>query len=151
MNPQAEEAAERIRIAAANTDKLIIRLDTLTNRIDTAHANENRELVEYYERQFAEASAEFMGGVEAILDGWYALRGEARPPADVEYIPPEALESIHETVVSLVQGLPVDLSARLAPNPAIDAAQGVNILVSPDPASSPASRGGPEHQVDVTG
>ena len=103
-----EQILDRIKTSATNTDKLIIRLDTLISRIDTAKSNENAELVEYYERQFAEVSVEFLDGVETILDDWYALRGEERPPAQDEYITPEMLESIHNTVVSIVQGLPVD-------------------------------------------
>jgi len=143
--------AENIKATAINTDKLIVKLDTLTNRIDTAWANENRELVEHYERQFAQASVEFMDGVETILDGWYALRGEKRPPAQEEYIAPETLDRIHGAVVSILQGLPVDLSSPgyEMPNPAIDAAQGVNILVEPG-AGRPADQG-PAHKVDVTG
>ncbi|MDR1651936.1 MAG: hypothetical protein LBR87_09115 [Synergistaceae bacterium] len=147
MSPVNEELTRRIRMNAANTDKLIIKLDNLTNRIDTARANENRELMEYYERQFAEASVEFMDGVESILDDWYALRGEDRPPAQTEYIAPEMLDEIHRTVVSVVQGLPVEFSETAGPNPMIDAAQGINVLQGP----SPETGGGPSHRVDVTG
>jgi len=115
-----EQILDRIKTSATNTDKLIIRLDTLISRIDTAKSNENAELVEYYERQFAEVSVEFLDGVETILDDWYALRGEERPPAQDEYITPEMLESIHNTVVSIVQGLPVDFQEpipELLPEP----------------------------------
>ncbi|MDR1515300.1 MAG: hypothetical protein LBS45_06365 [Synergistaceae bacterium] len=95
---------ERIRSVAKDTDGLIMKLDTLVNRIDTAKSNDNKELVEYYERQFAEASVEFMNGVETILDDWYALKGTPRPPADQEVMPPELLDEIHNTVVAIVQG-----------------------------------------------
>lgn len=101
--------SDRIKTVAKNADGLIVRLDTLSNRIDTARINENSELVEYYENQFAEASAEFMDSVETILDGWYALHGEKRPLVGEEEITPEMIDEIHGTVVSIVQGLPVDL------------------------------------------
>ena len=94
----------RIRAIAKETDGLIVKLDTLTGRIDMAWANDNRKLAEYYERQLAEASVEFMNGVETILDEWYALKGTERPPADQEILPPEALDEIHKTVVAIVQG-----------------------------------------------
>jgi hypothetical protein len=137
---ERDQIEDRIRTAATNTDKLIIRLDTLTNRIDTAKANDNRELVEYYERQFAEASVEFLDGVETILDDWYALKGEPRPPAEDEYISPEALEGIHNTVVSIVQGLPVEMPAVQAEDTAGTETRGI-----------PAAARGPRHRVDVTG
>jgi hypothetical protein len=136
-----EEAEERIRNTARNTDKLIVRLDTLTNRIDTAKSNDNQDLVEYYERMFAEASVEFMDGVESILDDWYALKGETRPPAEREYLPPETLNIIHDAVVSIVQGLPVVMTEPLLPSHEIDAAQGINI----------PRQTGPSHKLDVTG
>ena len=50
------DVKDRIRRIAQNTDGLILRLDNLTNRIDMAKRNENSELVEYYERQFANVS-----------------------------------------------------------------------------------------------
>ena len=100
---------ERIKNVAKNTDSLIAKLDTLTNRIDTARANENPELVEYYENQFAEVSVEFMDSVETILDDWYALQGEKRPSAEEETLTPEMLDEIHSTVVGIVQGLSLEL------------------------------------------
>jgi hypothetical protein len=139
------EIEERIRRTAANTDSLIIKLNTLSDRIDTANANENRELAEYYGRAFTEASVEFMDGVESILDDWYALKGESRPPADREYLAPETLDGIHGAVVSIVQGLPYVLPEPAGPVPEIDAAQGVNIL------RSPSSDEGPAHKFDVKG
>ena len=139
---EQEGIAERIRISAANTDKLILKLDTLTNRIDTAKANENAELIEYYERLFAEASVEFLDGVESILDDWYALRGEERPPAQTERLSPEMLDSIHNTVVSIVQGLPVDLQAPIpAPEPGTPESE----------APGTYTTGAPRHKVDVKG
>ena len=139
-----EQITERIRMSAANTDKLIVKLDTLTNRIDTAKANENAELVGYYERQFAEASVEFLDSVESILDNWYALRGEERPPTQDEYISPEMLESIHNTVVSIVQGLPTGPGTPIfAPLPEPSTTE----LETPEIyTKSP-----PQHKVDVTG
>ena len=139
-----EHIVERIRMSATNTDKLITKLDTLTNRIDTAKSNENAELIEYYERQFAEVSVEFLDGVESILDDWYTMRGEERPPAQDEYISPEMLDNIHDTVVSIVQGLPVDLQAPI-PTPAPPS--------SPEPEIPETSlpSGPPPHKVDVTG
>ena len=139
-----EEIVERIRMSAANTDKLIIRLDTLANRIDTAKSNENAELVEYYERQFTEVSVEFLDGVESILDDWYALRGEERPPAQTEYISPEMLESIHATVTSIVQELPVDIHAQ-ASAPASEQS-----APEPDKTETYTTKP-PRHKVDVTG
>jgi len=127
-------------MSAVNTDKLIVKLDTLTNRIDTAKSNENAELIEYYERQFAETSVEFLDGVESILDDWYALRGEERPPAQAEYISPEMLDSIHDMVVSIVQGLPVDFEAP------IPAPEEPSVVESEIYTTSP-----PRHKVDVTG
>ena len=62
------DVKDRIRRIAQNTDGLILRLDNLTNRIDVAKRNENSELVEYYERQFADVSLEFMEGVETMID-----------------------------------------------------------------------------------
>ena len=140
---EQEKIVERIRVSASNTDKLIIRLDTLTNRIDTAKTNENAELVEYYERQFAEASVEFLDSVESILDDWYTLRGEERPPAQTEYISPETLDMIHDTVVSIVQGLPVDFQAPI-PQPE-------HSVPEPETHESYTSGGPPRHRVDVTG
>jgi hypothetical protein len=147
----------RIKSTAESTDKLITRLDTLTNRIDTARSNENRELVEYYERQFAEASVEFLDGVETILDGWYALRGEERPPAAEEYISPDMIDSIHNTVVSIIQGQPADLTepaSEPGEREISDASgrAGVNPAAGADNTAfaAPAAKG-PRHKVDVTG
>lgn len=100
-----EEIEERIRVLAKNTDSLIVRLDTLTNRIDTARVNQNQELVEYYERQFADLSVEFMDGIETILDSWYTWRGAVRPPAGEEAIDSQMLDEIHNSVVGIVQGI----------------------------------------------
>jgi hypothetical protein len=136
-----EKAEERIRHTALNTDKLIARLDTLTNRIDTAKSNDNQDLAEYYERMFAEASVEFMDGVESILDDWYALRGEARPPAEREYLSPETLDVIHDAVVSIAQGLPVTMPELLASGNETDDAMEINI----------PRQTGPSHKLDVTG
>jgi hypothetical protein len=140
INP---EIGERIKRAAAVTDKLIVKLDTLTNRIDTAKSNDNRELVEYYERQFAETSVDFMDGVEAILDDWYALRGEVRPPAEREFITPELLDHIHNTVVSVVQGLPLPEEP-----PLVSAAAN---LQTETPAQISGEFVPPRRRVDVTG
>ena len=137
-----EQIVERIKVSATNTDKLITRLDTLTNRIDTARSNENAELVEYYERQFAETSVEFLDGVESILDDWYALRGEERPPAQIEQISPEMLDSIHDTVVSIVQGLPVDLQVPIPTPPTPPESETPEEVYTTSP---------PPHKVDVTG
>jgi hypothetical protein len=145
MDSYSSEIAGRIKAAAVSADKLIVRLDTLTNRIDTARANDNRELVEYYERQFAEASVEFMDGVETILDDWYALRGEARPPAEVEYIAPEMLDEIHDTVVSIVQGI-APASPRVA--------ERAESATDAEPAwqeNLSAGRTGPSRRLDVKG
>lgn len=136
------EIEERIKLGAKNTDELITKLDTLTARIDTARANENPELIEYYERQFAETSVEFMGGVEGILDDWYLLRGESRPPANMEQLTPEDLDVIHSVVVSIVQGLPVSqtVSIRSDETPEIPSSKRV-----------PSQQSGPKHSVDITG
>jgi hypothetical protein len=149
------EIEDRIRTSAKNTDSLISRLDTLTNRIDTARVNNNPELVEYYERQFAETSAEFMGGVEAILDDWYAMKGESRPPASNELLEPETLDEIHKMVVDIIQGVPV-ASPITANRPTLD------VESAPDMASASyrereaaapvrAPRRGPGNKVDLTG
>lgn len=136
----------RIKQAAQSTDTLIARLDTLTNRIDTAKSNQNGELVEYYENQFAEASAEFMIGVESILDDWYMLKGEKRPPAAEETIGPEMLEEIHDAVVGIVQGL--SDQATPAANPARPADARDDVAMPP----SSSDRGKrPGNKVDLTG
>jgi hypothetical protein len=124
------EIEERIRHAAKNTDSLIVKLDTLTGRIDTARVNENKELVEYYERQFAEVSVEFMDGVETILDDWYALNGAPRPPADQEVLDGDMLNVIHNTVVDIVQGKPVTLRQPQYPVKASLPAGGGDLLPS---------------------
>jgi hypothetical protein len=146
MSVNHSETSERIKRTALDTDRLIARLDTLTNRIDTARANNNAELAEYYEGQFAEASVEFMNDVESILDDWYALNGGARPPAQTEYIAPETLDAIHNAVVSIVQGLPLELPDTPLPSHSIDEAQGVNVL-----KNNGANIGRPGHKVDFTG
>ena len=155
--------SERIRNVAKNTDGLIAKLDTLTNRIETARANENHDLVEYYENQFAEASVEFMDNVETILDGWYELRGERRPSADEEMLTPEVLDEIHSTVVGIVQGLAMNLpeDARASGlREKVDlSSEGIGKL---DAAIAPAApetpphprrnrRKGPGNKVDLTG
>lgn len=152
---------ERIKLIAGNTDKMITKLDTLTNRIDTAKVNENQELAEYYERQFAEASVEFMEGVETILDDWYALKGMERPDAEDEQISSEMLDDIHNTVVGIVQGLS---AAYPDGAPAVNAgierigeklarASDAEIAPPPQPANVSATRTkkGPNHKVDITG
>ncbi|MDR1482225.1 MAG: hypothetical protein LBI74_06325 [Synergistaceae bacterium] len=151
---------DRIRHAARNTDSLIVKLDTLTGRIDTARMNENKELVEYYEKQFAEVSVEFMDGVETILDDWYALNGASRPSADQEVLDGDTLDVIHSTVVDIVQGKPV--TPRL-PRYAVKAgppADGDNPLPSAMLTEEPAERmavptrtvrKGHGSKVDITG
>lgn len=154
---------ERIRLIAHNTDGLITKLDTLTNRIDTAKVNENQELVEHYERQFAEASVEFMGGVEAMLDDWYALRGVERPPAEEEELSPELLDEIHNTVVAIIQGLsavrPVDSAAIEAGMGKVSediARRSDAVIASPErpveiPTAHQSKKGGKRSRVDITG
>jgi len=136
---EKSEIESRIRLSAKNTDLLITRLDTLTGRIDTAMANQNQELVEYYERQFTEASVEFMDSVESILDDWYSLRGEARPSVDAERLSPEDLDAIHNTVVGIVQGLSFLSEA------------GVPFEAKPTQATAPRAAEGPKNRVDLTG
>jgi hypothetical protein len=146
MNENQAAIEERIKKTALNTDNLIVRLNTLASRMDTAKTNNNSELTEYYERQFAEASVEFMDCVESILDDWYVLNGEVRPQARMEYIAPETLDVIHNAVVSIVQGLSPELPAPAIPSHIIDEAQGVNILQNID-----ENIGKPRHKVDFTG
>lgn len=148
------EVVERIKHAAKNTDTLIAKLDTLTNRIDTARVNQNEELVQYYENQFTEASVEFMDGVESILDGWYELRGETRPPAEQEDLTPEMLDKIHSTVVNILQGLPVELTdAVRAPEHTLDVSASRTSRVTGEerPIVRPEAKKGPKHKVDLTG
>lgn len=140
----------RIKNTAANTDKLISRLDTLTGRIGAATANDNRELVEYYERQFAEASVEFLDGVETILDDWYALRGETRPPAREEYISPEDIENIHNAVVSIVQGRPVEEPRASSPRPEAADCSGKHDQRDYEAPAHPGEHA-PRHKVDIKG
>jgi hypothetical protein len=136
---------ERIKHAARNTDALIAKLDTLTNRIDTARTNKNEELVQYYENQFTEVSVEFMDGVESILDSWYELRGETRPPAEMEELTPEALDEIHGTVVGILRGLPVDMAPKTS---VVSLTPERTVGVSS--ARAPREEG-PRHKVDLTG
>jgi hypothetical protein len=145
MGVENTDIIKRIKHAARNTDALIAKLDTLTSRIDTARTNKNEELVQYYENQFTEVSVEFMDGVESILDGWYELRGEARPPAESEELTPEALEEIHGTVVSILQGLPVSLAPK-EPVVSLTPKQAVGISSTRAPRD-----GGSRHKVDLTG
>lgn len=148
------DVIERIKHAAKSTDTLIAKLDTLTNRIDTARVNANEELVQYYENQFTEVSVEFMDGVESILDGWYELRGETRPPAEHEDLSPEALEEIHSAVVNILQGLPVEIApAERAPEPALDVSASRTSRVTGEerPVVRPQAKKGPKHKVDLTG
>ncbi len=148
------EVVERIKHAAKNTDTLIAKLDTLTNRIDTARVNQNEELVQYYENQFTEASVEFMDGVESILDGWYELRGETRPPAEQEDLTPEMLDKIHSTVVNILQGLPVEPDST-APTPGhtldVSASRTSRVTGEERPIVRPEAKKGPKHKVDLTG
>jgi hypothetical protein len=130
---------ERIRTTARQTDVLIARLDTLSGRIETARENDNGELVAYYEEQFAEASAEFMEGVESILGDWYALQGKSRPPAEEENLTPEQLDEIHRKVVDIVQSVVAESS--VPPQRAEPEA----------PPRRTAEGDGPRHKVDVTG
>ena len=153
--------SERIRNVAKSTDGLIAKLDTLTNRIDTARANENHDLVEYYENQFADASVEFMDNVETILDGWYALKGERRPSAEEETLTPEALDEIHSTVVGIVQGLAMNLpeDARASDlREKVDlSSEGIATLdagiapAAPETPPRPRRRKSPGNKVDLTG
>jgi hypothetical protein len=153
VSPRNPEIEERIRSAAQNTDKLILKLDTLTNRIDTARANENQELVEYYERKFAEASVEFMDGVETILDDWYELNGEARPNADREVLGPEMLTEIHNTVVAIVQGLPLPEhhAAPVADATALEDISPNALLRAEDQQTPGTGRSGRGNRVDLKG
>jgi hypothetical protein len=147
---------ERIRAIAKDTDGLIVKLDTLTGRIDTAKTNDNRELAEYYERQFAEASVEFMNGVETILDEWYALKGTERPPADQEVLPPEVLDEIHNAVVAIVQGGPPAqaqasvLAPRIENEKRAAAPEGLIEQSMPE-IKRTLGKKGPGSKVDVTG
>ena len=154
-----EEITERVRRIAKSTDGLIVRLDTLSGRIDTANKNNNRELVEYYEREFTEASAEFMGGIETMIDDWYQLRGEKRPASAEEYISPEMLEEIHSAMVGIIHGtLPESaVAANQSIAPSLDlAGVGVDVAINAESAKpsegkkgSPAKK--PGHRVDITG
>ena len=136
MDRDNARAEERIRLLAKNTDALIAKLDTLVNRIDTAKVNENRELAEYYERQFAEASVEFMNGVETILDEWYVLKGIQRPSADQERLEPDMLDEIHRTVVSIVQS-----ASRLAPQTAANMMERAGEAPDPSKTAPPEPMG----------
>ena len=153
--------SERIKNVAKSTDGLIAKLDTLTSRIDTARTNENHDLVEYYENQFAEASVEFMDNVETILDDWYALRGERRPPAEEEALTPEVLDEIHSTVVGIVQGLALDLpegtrasGLRKEVDLSSDGLGAQDVGIAPAASETPPRprrRKGPGNKVDLTG
>lgn len=151
------EIVERIKHAAHNTDSLIAKLDTLTNRIDTAKTNQNEELVQYYENQFVEASVEFMDGVESIIDGWYELRGEERPPAESEALSPDVLDEIHELVVGIVQGLPVDYTkltsaAAVSEEKLTELESRVSRVTGEErPVVHTPTTKGPKHKVDLTG
>lgn len=134
----------RIKNIAKNTDSLIAKLDTLLGRIETANSNDNKELVAYYENQFNEVSVEFMDGVESMIDGWYELRGEKRPPAEDEDLSDEALEQIHTAVVNIIHDMPYDTGALIA---------GASVA-APLPVRQteqlPVSEA-PKHKVDIKG
>jgi hypothetical protein len=142
----AIQVEERIKALAKNTDGLIVKLDTLSNRIDTARANDNQELIEYYERQFSETSVEFMNGVETILDEWYALKGTDRPPADRETISPETLDEIHNTVVAIVQGVSAQANVTNAQSQVM-----IDAGAEQPVTRSTKDRNGPGGKVDITG
>lgn len=154
-----EEIADRVRRIAKSTDGLIARLDTISGRIDIAAKNDNRELVDYYERQFAEVSAEFMGGIETMIDDWYQLKGEKRPVSTDEYLSPEMLDEIHRTMVSIVHGAspesviqPRNAAAGLD----LTTGAGVDIAINgedikPATHKKVASAGKQENRVDLTG
>ena len=154
-----EEIADRVRRIAKSTDGLIARLDTLSNRIDTAAKNDNRELVEYYQKLFTEVSAEFMGGIETMIDDWYQLRGEKRPVSSEEYLSQEMLDEIHSAMVNLVHGASVEsvVLNRLKPAAAAEqAAASVDIAINGDGLNQDLSPKAPSvkkpgNRVDITG
>ena len=137
---------ERIRLCSSNSDQLIIRLNTLAERIDTAKGNNNQELVAHYEAEFAKVSMEFMAGVETILDDWYALNGQKRSRMEDIPLTGDALQTLHAHVLHIVSG------PSAATAVATQHAVGADVLPAENkPESAPKGRADSRHKVDIRG
>ena len=137
---------ERIRLCSSNSDQLIIRLNTLAERIDTAKGNNNQELVAHYEAEFAKVSMEFMAGVETILDDWYALNGQQRSRMENIPLTGDALQTLHAHVLHIVSG--ASASTAVATQHAV----GADVLPAENkPESAPKGRADSRHKVDIRG
>ena len=137
---------ERIRLCSSNSDQLIIRLNTLAERIDTAKGNNNQELVAHYEAEFAKVSMEFMAGVETILDDWYALNGQQRSRMENIPLTGDALQTLHAHVLHIVSG--ASASTAVATQHAV----GADVLPAENkPESAPKGRADSKHKVDIRG
>ena len=137
---------ERIRLCSSNSDQLIIRLNTLAERIDTAKGNNNQELVAHYEAEFAKVSMEFMAGVETILADWYALNGQQRSRMENIPLTGDALQTLHAHVLHIVSG--PSASTAVATQHAV----GADVLPAENkPESAPKGRADSRHKVDIRG
>ena len=138
---------ERIRLCSSNSDQLIIRLNTLAERIDTAKGNNNPELVAHYEAEFAKVSMEFMAGVETILDDWYALNGQKRSRMEDIPLTGDALQTLHAHVLHIVSG--PSAATAVAPQHVL---LGADVLPAENkPESAPKGRADSRHKVDIRG
>ena len=138
---------ERIRLCSSNSDQLIIRLNTLAERIDTAKGNNNQELVAHYEAEFAKVSMEFMAGVETILDDWYALNGQKRSRMEDIPLTGDALQNLHAHVLHIVSG--PSAATAVAPQHVL---LGAEVLPAENqPESPPKGRADSKHKVDIRG
>lgn len=137
---------ERIRLCSSNSDQLIIRLNTLADRIDTAKGNNNPELVAHYQEEFTKVSMEFMAGVETILDDWYALNGQKRSRMEDIPLTGDALQTLHAHVLHIVSGN--SASIPLAPR----SAEVEEAAPAEDkPESTRKGRADSGHKVDLRG
>ncbi len=138
---------ERIRLCSSNSNQLIIKLNTLAERIDIAKGNNNAELVAHYEEEFTKVSMEFMTGVETILDDWYALNGQTRSRMEDIPLTGDALQTLHAHILHIASGLPS--SAVVATQQ--DAPAEVVVPAENKPKSAPKGRADSKHKVDLRG
>lgn len=136
---------ERIRACSLNSDQLIVRLNTLADRIDIAKGNNNAELVAHYEEEFAKISMEFMAGVETILDDWYALNGQNRSRMEDIPLTGDALQTLHAHIRHIASGLPAPALTGQLPLAEV-------LPPIPDkPEPAPKKGADPRHKVDIRG
>lgn len=104
-----------MRRCSGATQSLIIKLNTLADRIDIAKKNNNAELVAYYEEEFTKVSTEFMTGVEVVVDDWYALNGQKRVRMANEPLGESALNALSAKVAEITGNQPAVYPASPEP------------------------------------